>query len=95
MIVIEYLIIALFLCALIGTAGLIISKYTTSSAKNKEARDALAKALESKSRQRIEDTVILYGDQIPDKIKDAVRLRVDELFIEEDDERLERKINEL
>lgn len=95
MIVIEYLIIAMFLCALIGTAGLIASKYSASSAREKEARDALAKALQSKSRQRIEDTVILYGDQIPDKIKDAVKVRIDELLIEEDDERLERKINEL
>lgn len=95
MIVIEYLIIAMFLCALIGTAGLIMSKYTASAAKDKEAKEALAKALQSNSRQRIEDTVILYGDQIPEKIKEAVRLRVDELLIEEDDERLERKINEL
>lgn len=95
MIVIEYLIIAIFLCALIGTAGLIMSRYTASSARDKEARDALAKALQSKSRQRIEDTVILYGDNIPKEIKEAVKVRVDELLIEEDDERLERKINEL
>lgn len=95
MIVIEYLIIALFLCALFGTGALILNKYVTSISKQKEARDALAKALQSKSRQRIEDTIILYGDQIPKEVKEALKIRVDELIIEEDDVSIERKINEL
>lgn len=95
MIIIEYLIIGFFLCVLFGTSALILNKYLTSSSKTQEARDALAKALQSNSRQRIEDTVILYGDKIPKEIKEAVKLRVDELLIEEDDVNLERKINEL
>lgn len=95
MIIIEYIIIFIFLGVLFTTVGLIAKKYLANSSKEKEARDALALALQSKSRQRIEDTLILYSDQIPEKIKEAVKLRVDELLIEEDDERLERKINEL
>jgi len=95
MIVIEYLIIFLFLGALFGTAGLIYSRYIASAAKNKEAMDAVAKALQSKSRQRIEDTIILYNDNIPKQVKEALKVRVDELLIEEDDLNVERKINEL
>lgn len=95
MIIIEYIIIFLFLGVLFGTAGLVISKLNASSQRQKEAMDAVAKALQSKSRQRIADTVILYGDQIPQKVQEALKVRQDELLIEEDDLTLEEKINKL
>ncbi len=95
MIIIEYLVILTFLTVFLGTAALLTYKVAMSSSKGKEAREFMTKALQSGSRQRIEDTIILYGDQLDDKTKEALKLRVDELIIEEDDVNLERKINEL
>ncbi len=95
MIIIEYLVILTFLAVFLGTAALVTYKFAMSTSKGKEAREFMTKALQSGSRQRIEDTIILYGDQLDDKTKEALKLRVDELIIEEDDVNLERKINEL
>jgi len=95
MIIVEYLVILFFLTTLIITAGAMYSKYISKSKKEVEAKNELNKALLSNNRQRIENAVIIYNEYFDKTTKEAVKTRVNELYAEEDDVILERKINEL
>jgi len=89
--IIEFIMIAFFLCTFIGTTALLLFKYF----KEQEAKGFMEEALRSNNRKRIEDGLILYGDYIPSKVKDSIQLRISDLVIEEDELELSRKINEL
>ncbi len=85
MILIEIIFSLVLLCSFIGTITLI----AFASSKNYKAKQlsaiALEKALESSSKKKLENVLIVYDKQLDESVKQKVHARIDDMIIEGDE----------
>lgn len=84
MLLIERLFILASLGTFVGTSILAIYASIKSNNNKKEAKEALQKALNSKSIPQLENVLVLYSSVLDKDMIEKIRRRINELVLEED-----------
>lgn len=86
MIFIERFLILILGCMFLGTSILIAYTILKKSKAKQEAQEQLAHALVRSYKKELENLLIIYDKVFDEDTKEKIRIRIDDIIIEEDAE---------
>jgi glycerol dehydrogenase-like iron-containing ADH family enzyme len=95
MIFIERIFILVLLCSFIGTLTFAALASLKANKAKQLSSDALQKALESNSKKKLENVLIVYDKQLDKSVKQKVHARIDDMIIEDIEEIENEKYSKL
>lgn len=75
----------MLLCSFVGTLTLIALASIKSNKAKQLSASALEKALESNSKKKLENVLIVYDKQLDKSVKQKIHARIDDMTIEDDE----------